>query len=447
MAYPIFPKRLCIPVLDAGPVVSAMIESIGKFQICELVGKGATASVYLSKDPFTGRDVAIKVANQAVFSDPVHGAKFKKMFMNEASLAGKLRHPHIVSVFDAGLEDGFHFIVMEYVPGKTLKSYCSMKALLPFDDVVEIIFKCASALDYASRQGVIHRDIKPANILQVEGTNVKISDFGTALRENSDVTQIVDAVGSPAYMSPEQISGGDLTFQTDIYSLGVVMYQLLSGYLPYSAKSQVELFRKILNEPPISLKDRRPQVPEALLRIVDRCMAKSPEERYNAWGSLSKDLASANRQLINVAQDDSDTERFNILKALDFFKTFSDRELWEILRISKWHKFSAGKTLIQEGRIGSSLYILAGGNASILKNDSFLGVIETGHCFGEMAYIVGNNKPRTASIVSNTEVLVIKIRAEGIENASDQLRTSIHKVLLRILAERLEKTSILASIV
>jgi serine/threonine protein kinase len=424
-----------------------MIEAIGKFQLSELIGKGATASVYLSKDPFTGQDVAIKIANQSVFSDPVHGDKFKKMFMNEASLAGKLRHPHIVTVLDAGVEDELHFIVMEYVPGKTLKSYCTMKSLLPFDDVVEIIFKTASALDYASRQGVIHRDIKPANILQVEGTNVKISDFGTALRENSEVTQIFDAVGSPAYMSPEQISGGDLTFQTDIYSLGVVMYQLLSGYLPYAAKSQVELFRKILNEPPIPLRDRRNKLPEALLKIVENCMAKSPEERYTSWNQLSRDLVAANKQLINVAQDDSDTEKFNILKQLDFFKSFSDRELWEVLRISKWHKFPAGKTLIQEGRVGSSLYILAGGNASIIKNDSFLGVIETGHCFGEMAYIVGNNKPRTASIVSNTEVLVIKIRSDGIENASDQLRTSIHKVLLQILADRLEKTSILASIV
>ena len=424
-----------------------MIESIGKFQLSQLVGKGATASVYLSKDPFTGRDVAIKVANQAVFSDPVHGAKFKKMFMNEASLAGKLRHPHIVTVFDAGLDEGAHFIVMEYVPGKTLKSYCTMQALLPFDDVVEIIFKCASALDYASRQGVIHRDIKPANILQVEGTNVKISDFGTALRENSDVTQIFDAVGSPAYMSPEQIGGGDLTFQTDIYSLGVVMYQLLCGYLPFAAKSQVELFRKILNGSPVPLNDRRPKIPQPLLDIVDRCLAKSPEERYASWNQLSKDLVSANKQLIDFVQDNSDTEKFNILKQLDFFKHFSDRELWEILRISKWHKFAAGKTLIQEGRVGSSLYVLAGGNASIIKNDSFLGVIESGHCFGEMAYIVGNNKPRTASIVSNTEVLVVKIRSDSIENASDQLRTSIHKVLLKILADRLEKTSILASIV
>jgi CRP-like cAMP-binding protein len=225
------------------------------------------------------------------------------------------------------------------------------------------------------------------------------------------------------------------------------MYQLLSGYLPYAAKSQVELFRKILNEPPIPLRDRRNKLPEALLKIVENCMAKSPEERYTSWNQLSRDLVAANKQLINVAQDDSDTEKFNILKQLDFFKSFSDRELWEVLRISKWHKFPAGKTLIQEGRVGSSLYILAGGNASIIKNDSFLGVIETGHCFGEMAYIVGNNKPRTASIVSNTEVLVIKIRSDGIENASDQLRTSIHKVLLQILADRLEKTSILASIV
>ena len=173
--------------------------------------------------------MAIKIAHQNLFNDPVNGQRFKKMFMNEASLAGKLRHPHIVSVFDAGTEKDMHYIAMEHVSGTTLKPHCQADALLPIDSVLEIAFKCCNALDYAHRQGLIHRDIKPANLLLKGGTEVKISDFGTALLSDSELTQVIDAVGTPSYMSPEQIAGAEVTHHTDIYSLGVVMYQLLTG--------------------------------------------------------------------------------------------------------------------------------------------------------------------------------------------------------------------------
>jgi eukaryotic-like serine/threonine-protein kinase len=427
-----------------------MPATIGKFDIQELLGEGATSSVYRGTDPFTGQEVAIKVAKQAVFSDPVNGAKFKKMFMNEASLAGKLRHPHIVRVLDAGVEDDLHYIVMEYVPGHTLKDHTTAGRLLPFEAIVEIAFKCCNALEYAHRQGVIHRDIKPANLLLVEGTDVKVSDFGTALMVNSDHTQIFGAVGSPAYMSPEQVTGDrDLTFQTDIYSLGVVMYQMLSGQLPFFAKTQVELFRKIADSEPTPLTSRRPDVPEPLVKIVEKSTQKRPADRYNTFGEMARDLALAYKKLKlpPETQYASDTERFNLVKGLSFFVDFTDREVWEVLRISKWHNFSAGTKLIEEGRVGTSLYILATGSASIIKNDAFLGVIDAGQCFGEMAYVMGKEKRRTANVVANSEVTVIKIRAESIAQSSDQLQTSLAKVLLRILADRLEKTSILASIV
>ncbi len=427
---------------------SPMGQTIGKFEIQRLLGKGATSSVFLGRDPFTGQEVAVKIANQAVFSDPVNGVKFKKMFMNEASLAGKLRHPHIVRVLDAGMDDDLHYIVMEYVRGQTLKKFCTAGNLLAQDQIVEIVFKCCNALEYAHRQGVIHRDIKPANLLIEKGTDVKVSDFGTALMMNSDHTQIFGAVGSPAYMSPEQVSGDEnITFQTDIYSLGVVMYQLLSGYLPFMAKSQVELFRKIADKEPTPLIARRSDIAESLLAIVERSIRKRAQDRYESFNAMAKDLTSAYKKLKLPSQDVSDTEKFNLMKGLSFFEAFTDRELWEVLRFSKWHRFGSGVKLIEEGRVGTSLFVLATGNASIIKNDSFLGIIEAGQCFGEMAYVMGKEKRRTASVVSNSDVTVIKIRSEGIAGASEQVQTSIAKVLLKILADRLEKTSILASIV
>jgi len=407
---------------------------------------GENAAVYLAVDPFSSQEVAIKIAHRDIFSDPVNGARFKKMFINEASLAGKLRHPNIVTVFDAGSEHEMHYIVMEYVPGETLKNYCKHDQLLPVDDVIEIAFKCCNALEYAYTHGLIHRDIKPANLLLTTGTDVKITDFGTALLTNTDLTQVVDAVGTPSYMSPEQITGQELTEQADIYSLGVVIYQLLSGRLPFVAENQYDLIQKITNRSPRPLDCVRKGLSPKILSIVDRCLQKDTVDRYQSWRELAQDLSIAHEQLEHTASVTvSDTHKFNTLKQLYFFSDFTDVELWEMLRISKWHRYHGDRTLLTEGRIGSSIYILAGGSATITKNEAFLGVVNAGQCFGEMAYIHGKKKPRTATITSNSVVTVIKIKCKELQSASDHLQTKFNQVLLRTLADRLEKTSAIAS--
>ncbi len=432
--------------MEGHPIDNLTRTTIGKFQIKKMIGRGATASVYLAEDPFSNHEVAIKIAHRNIFSDPVNGMRFKKMFLNEASLAGKLRHPNIVSVFDAGTEHDMHYIVMEYASGETLKTYCQQDRLLPVNDVIEIAFKCCNALEYAFTNGMIHRDIKPANLLLTGGTDVKITDFGTALLADSDLTQVIEAVGTPSYMSPEQIMGLELTEQADIYSLGVVMYQLLSGKLPFVAENQYDLIQKITNKPPRPLENVRKGLPNKVLDIVDFCLQKKPIDRYGNWRELAKVLSDVHNQLERSSSVDvSDTRKFNLLKRLDFFGGFTDVELWEMLRISKWRRYRGARTLLEEGKIGNSIYILATGDASIMKNDAFLGVIEGGECFGEMAYINGRKKPRTASVVSNSEVTIIKIRCDELQAASDQLQTKFNKVLLRTLADRLEKTSAIAS--
>ncbi|MCP4993816.1 MAG: protein kinase [Gammaproteobacteria bacterium] len=397
-------------------------------------------------DPFTGVDVAIKIAHKSTFGDPLHGARFKKMFMNEASLAGKMRHPYIVKVFDAGVEHDMHYIVMEYVDGTTLKAYSRPDTLLPINEVLEIAFKCSNALDYANRQGLIHRDIKPANLLTTGGTEVKITDFGAALLVNSDLTQVMDAVGTPSYMAPEQISGKEVSIQSDIYSLGVVMFQMLCGKLPFSGENQFELIQKITSDEPRDLSKLRADLPSAVTDIVQHCIQKNPANRYTSWTELAQDLSRANERLdFKVNTESSDARKFTIMKRLSFFQDFTDVELWELLRISKWRRFSKNKKLLAEGKIGGSCFILASGEARIMKNDAFLGQIEAGQPFGEMAYISGQNKPRTANVVSNTDVLVMKIKNDALTQASDPLRTKFNQVLLKILAERLEKTSAMAS--
>lgn len=389
--------------------------------------------------------MAIKIAHQSLFNDPVNGSRFRKMFMNEASLAGRLRHPHIVAVYDAGSERDMHYIVMEYVAGQTLKTHCQPDNLLPVNDVLEIIFKCCNALDYACTRGLIHRDLKPANLLITGESGVKISDFGTALMKDSELTQIVDAVGTPSYMAPEHLAGKSLTHRADIYSLGVVMYQLLSGRLPFSADNQYELIRKISTQPPTPLKSVRADLPLGVLNIVERCLQKEPENRYQNWGEMAYDLGRLHDKLSLERTDSSDTLKFNILKTLDFFSGFSDVELWEVIRISQWRRFRGGSKLLEQGKIGGSLFVLASGEARIIRDDAELGKIHSGQCFGEMAYISGVKKHRSASVVSDSNTTVIKIKSEALNRASDPVQKKFNQVLMRTLAERLEKTSAIAS--
>ena len=182
-----------------------MQKKLGKYDLVRKLGEGATSTVFLGHDPFTQRDVAIKVASPGILRDPVLGKLYSNLFLNEASLIGKLNHPHIVQIFDAVVAEDLCYIVMEYVQGGTLEDYCDEKKLLPIERVVEIIFKCTRALDFAQRIGVTHRDIKPANILFVgndpNSGDIKISDFGAAIVDHPDRT-LVSGIGSPAYTIP-----------------------------------------------------------------------------------------------------------------------------------------------------------------------------------------------------------------------------------------------------
>ena len=206
--------------------------SIGKYQLKKQLGKGASSTVYLATDTFTTLDVALKVIDVNVFRDPQRGKAARTQFLNEASLVGKLSHPHIVTMMDAVVSDEESYIALEYVAGGNLVPFTDAQHLLAIEQAIEIGFKCCGALDYAYRAGIVHRDIKPANILVVRGTEIKVADFGAALLHLSDTTQIVE-IGSPAYMSPEQILGEALDVRTDIFSLGVVLYQIVAGERPF----------------------------------------------------------------------------------------------------------------------------------------------------------------------------------------------------------------------
>src|SRR4029077_8106074 len=236
---------------------------VGKYDVQKLLGKGATGTVYLARDTFTGREVALKTIEPEVFRDPEFGTVYRTQLLNEASLAGKLRHPYIVAILDAVVTEDSGHIAMELVMGGDLAAHATPDKLLPVADVLQIAFKCCGALEYAAKEGIVHRDIKPANLMIAEGSDVKISDFGAAYLRKTQAVQSA-AMGSPYYMSPEQITGREVGFHSDMYSLGVVLYELLTGKKPYTADTLDALSLKIRGEDPVPPSKAKAGLPKSL---------------------------------------------------------------------------------------------------------------------------------------------------------------------------------------
>ncbi len=417
------------------------MKKLGKYELVKKLGEGATSTVYLGRDPFAQRAVAIKVASPNILRDPEKGKLYTSLFLNEASLIGKLNHPHIAQIFDAVVAEDLCYIVMEYVSGGTLEAHVDPKNLLPIDRVVELVFKCTRALDYAYRIGITHRDIKPANILLAGTSDVKISDFGAAIINNAgrERTQIT-GIGSPAYMSPQQVQEQLLDHRTDIYSLGVVMHQLLTGELPFAAKNNYNMVYQIVNGIPARPSEQRPGLPPVLDEIVARATARNLDDRYPTWQAFAHDLAQAVRsgQLKTPRTEGfADTEKFATLRALPFFADFTDVEIWEALRFSDWKHIAAGTTIMRDGEPGNFFCFIADGTVAVSKNGTRLTTLASGECFGEMAIISRHGHVRSADVVADSAANIITIRGEALEKASESCRMHFYQGFLDVLATRL----------
>ena len=412
------------------------MDKIGKYKIVRALGTGATSTVYLAIDPFNKQKVAIKLFDLGMLRDPEQAKIYRKILMTEASLAGKLSHPHIATILDAVMEDDINYVVMEYVEGTTLEQYAEVDTLLPVNNIAEIIYKCCKALEYAQHQGVIHRDIKPANILLRGESEIKISDFGSAAVQNQQTTQ-VSGVGSPAYMSPEQVKELKLTHQTDIYSLGVVMYKLLTGKLPFDASNKVSMIYQIINIVPPPPSSFRPETPPELDAIVQRAMEKDTTKRYQTWDEFANDLVGFTSDSAPSQKEILDTEKFDTLRSLAFFKNFSDVELWEVLRISEWRKVPESEYILREDESGSSFYVLAQGTVRVSKQGRLLSLLHRGDCFGEMAHLLERDFKRSTDVIAKNDVVLIEINPEVLKHATAGCRLQFGDAFLRMLVKRL----------
>jgi eukaryotic-like serine/threonine-protein kinase len=264
---------------------------LGRYEVQRELGKGAMGIVYLGRDPQIGRVVAIKTVALGDEFDAEELAEVKERFFREAETAGKLAHPHIVTIYDAGESEGLAFIAMELLRGHDLSRHVKPDTLLPVTSVIELGAQAADALDYAHAQGVIHRDIKPANLVYERARRtVKITDFGIARITSSSRTRTGLVLGTPSYMSPEQLTGKPFDGRADTYSLGITLYQLLTGQLPFRADSMASLVQRISLDAPMQASELRPELPLEIDAILERAMHKDPAKRYQKGADLARAL-------------------------------------------------------------------------------------------------------------------------------------------------------------
>jgi serine/threonine protein kinase len=412
-----------------------MLTRIGKYELKNVLGKGASATVYRAIDTFNNAEVAVKVIDPAALQDPVLGKVIRTQFLNEASLVGRLNHPHIAAILDAVVGPDSGHIAIEYVPGGDLSRRNKPGALFSIEDAIQIAFKCCGALDYAFRQGVVHRDIKPANIMVVRNTDVKIMDFGAAFLRRSDITSLSN-VGSPAYMSPEQIAGEGLTHQSDMFSLGVVLYELLTGQRPFTAATVPALLECIMTETPAPPSSLRPELPRELDRVLLTAMSKSPGARFGTWAEIALELVKVGRLSV-YQQTISDSERFESLRRVDMLKKLDDGQIWELVHAGNWRRLPAHSQIIRENEPGDSLFFLAKGQAKATRQGRPLNLIGAGECLGEMSYI-REGMARQATVETLTEAVVAEFGGAEIERISVNCQLHFTRAIVRTLVERLE---------
>src|SRR5436190_179832 len=313
------------------------MDHVANYPILRKLGEGATSEVFLCQDPFRGREVAVKRIFPEALRDPVRGRLFRKLFFTEASLAGKLQHPHIAQIYDAGIGE-----------------------------------------------------------------------------------ELVD-------------------HRTDLYSLGVVMYQLLVGRLPFQATNKFSMIYQITQHDPAPPSALRPVVPASLDRIVRRAMQKDAAKRYHSGDEFAEDLIEALRAGLGEAARETfgDADKFALLRSMRFFSTFVDQELWEVVKLGIWDRVAAGKEVVHEGEVGDFFCILIEGEMRVSKNKKLLTVLGAGECFGEMAYLSASGQTRGATVAAGADSRTLRIRVADLEQASVSRRSKFDRAFIGILGDRL----------
>jgi serine/threonine protein kinase len=438
------PATLAIEQPTPAAVAPRLPSRIGKYVVKAKLGEGATSEVFLAHDPFRQQDVAVKRVRMGLITDARESHFQKRFFAAEAGLVGQLHHPNVVQILDAVADADEPYLVMEYVPGSTLRRYCRADRLLPITQIVEVGFKCAMALGYCYRQGLIHRDVKPANVLvTVDGdriSDVKVTDFGSVFNMGADHTQVY-RVGSLAYMSPEQLDGDLLDCRADIYSLAAVLYHLVAGRPPFDALQQQAIMHQIYHGTPPPLSTLRERVPPELQALIEQGLAKERELRPATWDEFAQALSKLSTTGLSpgALQEVLDSERFTLLRSLEFFADFGDVELWEVVHRAAWHRHTYGQALYRKGEEGNSFHIVTQGQVEVYRDGRSVASLGAGTSVGEMAYLA----PDPALRVHSVDVLVsqpattVSFTPDSLDRLSLSTRHLFDKAFIRVLVKKL----------
>ena len=333
-----------------------------RYAIIRTIGEGGMANVYLAYDTILDRNVAVKVLR----GDLANDEKFVRRFQREALSASSLNHPNIVEMYDVGEDDGQYYIVMEYVEGKTLKQLLKRRGSLTITEVIDIMSQLTDGMAHAHDSYIIHRDIKPQNIMILENGLIKITDFGIAMALNStQLTQTNSVMGSVHYLPPEQANGKGSTIRSDIYSMGILMYELLSGGVPYKGDNAVEIALKHLKEPLPSIRKKLPELPQSIENIILRATAKNPQNRYKDAREMHQDIITAmdearsneKRYVYKYSENDMDSTRI-LDDSVREVKEQDARRKEDMKMIEKEESKKQNKTLIILANIFTGLVVL-----------------------------------------------------------------------------------------
>jgi serine/threonine-protein kinase len=415
------------------------LPTIGRYEILSTLGRGNMGEVFRARDPMIGRLVALKTRR----FDLVYEQKDLKFvtdrFFEEARIAGNLVHPNIVTIFDVGRDGDYCFIAMELLEGQNLTSFNKEHVLLPPSKTAELIKRVCIALDFAHANNVIHRDIKPANLMFTRDGSIKITDFGIAMLARADHSNEFQVMGTPSYMSPEQTKGLKLTKETDFFSLGIVLFELLAGRRPFQGRTLYELMDNIRYAPAPSVLSFNPKLPAGLDQVIQRVLEKEPELRYRSGKELAEELDRAMRGMQIPVRDLKATKKAYLLKSIDFFRSFSRLEIEELVQFGTFIRYEPAQVIVREGDVDTTFFVLLSGTVRVIKNNRKIADLPKGSCFGEMGAFT--KTPRTAHVVAREPCIVLKLDLKLLQRESPDLRLKFYQVFIETLITRLEATT------
>ena len=413
--------------------------TIGRYEILGTLGRGNMGEVFRARDPMINRLVALKTRRFDLVYEKQDLKFVINKFFEEARIAGNLIHPNIVTIYDVGQDGHYCYIAMELLPGDNLASYNKTDSLLPISSVTDLVTKVCHALDFAHSHGVIHRDVKPANLMFGGAHGVKMTDFGIAMTARADKTGDLQVMGTPSYMSPEQTKGLKLTKQTDFFSLGVVLFELLCGRRPFQGRTLYELMDNIRYSPPPSINKIRPGLPEGLDLVIQRALEKEPDQRYPTGEEFAEEIQRSMEGKRIPVRDLKAAKKADLLKSVDFFRAFSRTEIEEVAKFGTFIRYHKSQVIVREGDIDTTFFVLLYGRVRVVQNKRRIVDLLAGACFGEMGAVT--RTPRTAHVIAREACIVLKLDLKILERESPALKMKFYEIFMRTLIERLEKTT------